>query len=400
MLTNNSYELSSAFPTFRVFLLRIFGNDTEFKLWGKTRLLPYAVKCWVFGIFLYLPGLIISYIEGPNVSADFITNFGFLVASIIVGIALWALVRFFREVDCTIRRLDVVFLRSNKADIERFFDEVRTTMYKGTALARPSPFWYYLESFGGAFIGFALSYFGIIYPKWVQPVLHPTASLLPTLYLHVWCTIVAYVIGVAVWRTGGAVWAIREYCKRFIVPEKIVALSPDKTGGLKILGDLALKLDIGVAIPSVVVLAYMSEGPVLASIFPGPAPPPSGPFLNIFGICLTTIYTIFLAGVFFLPLSPAHNAMLEGKNNALQEINVMFRTIYSMIKERYFHTEQFKSGPLLADLHELYFIYEQTKKMAVWPLNFGLVSKFFLTSSFPLVGTFVFDVILKLLFPG
>jgi len=158
------------------------------------------------------------------------------------------------------------------------------------------------------------------------------------------------------------------YGKLFLKPEKIRPLNPDKIGGLKPLGQLALGMDIVVAIPSTIILLYLVSGTSLT---------------HPFTLGVIILYTLLLVVVFFIPLSSVHNAMLEAKEQEFSRINRMFNQIYDKI----FYKEKTLTSEDLENIQNIYYLYGEAKKMAVWPLDLSIIYRFVATSLFPLVGS-------------
>lgn len=172
--------------------------------------------------------------------------------------------------------------------------------------------------------------------------------------------------------------AVRRYCRTFISQERVLALNPDKVGGLRPLGQFSLGLDIAFALPSFVVFFYLTQG---VSI------------VNPIVVVTLLLYTIILIVVFFIPLSAAHDSMLKAKERAHNQVNEIFKEINSKISTRNkrFNFKHIKS------LQDVYFLYEQVSKMAVWPLNIDIILKFIATSSFPIVGSLIVAYVTQLL---
>ena len=213
------------------------------------------------------------------------------------------------------------------------------------------------------------------------------------LYFIAWCTVMGVILGIAVWRVVSCVYVIRKYCEQFATPEKIIALAPDRTGGLGLLGHLSFDLDKAVSVPSITVLAYVSQAALAPLLHPNVEGAIGISFAT--GYLVALVYTAFLAVVFFIPLSPAHNAMLEAKNKSMQLIDTEFRKLYpSMVEEIQAGHKQ--KSEYFERAEQLYSLYERAKKMAVWPLNFGLISKYLLTAAIPIIGTFIVEVIVDL----
>lgn len=344
---------SSSFPEA---FLRTLGKD------GKR--LSYTVRCLLFGITLWITGLIIAYFSGAGYS--FVTQYGFLTTCVVVGIALWALIRFFKKIDDTFMKLDV-----GGTVPQGFFEWVRTKEKSWF-----TAFGYYADAIGLAVIGFLFSYF-------VLPSGHPfqkppwIVNQVTFIYLVVWYTLIFFMAGACISKVIAAIVIIRHFCKVYVKSENLMPLNPDKTGGLRLLGRLCLELDMAVAIPSIVFIVYFIKG---VTVF------------NVYIVVFLSMYTLLLGIVFFVPITPAHDAMLDAKEQELQKISTLFRDFYSTISDR----KKALDPKYLEGLRNLHFLYEEINKMSVWPLDFRTLGRFLATSLLPWIGAITVEIALKI----
>jgi len=363
-------------------------SSTFFRLLETTPRIPSIVKCLTISALLYVPGLLLSFSQGHVVFSEYIMDFGFLASNMAIGLTLWALTRFFQQSDATIQHLnDVVF---QTKDYEEFMRSLTNEKKRKDLL------WYYGATIGLGFISFFLAVYPshIIGANWfLVDVIASHSKALMFTYFIVWCTIVGCIIGITLfWRVIGSVHVLRKYCREFVSPEKILALAPDKTGGLGALGKLSFELDKAVSIPSIIIFAYVTKRALTPMIFPEI---PGGGLTIPGGYLIGIIYTIFLAIIFFLPLSPVHNAMLEAKSESLNMIDSEYRKLYpKMVEEiKNYHRDGDVKSEYFHRAERLCNLYDRAKRMAVWPLNLGLISKFLITATIPLVGTFIVEVV-------
>ncbi len=184
-----------------------------------------------------------------------------------------------------------------------------------------------------------------------------------------WCAAVGYVIGASIFVAIGAIKALRKYCRTFVSPDKIVALNPDRVGGLKPFGEISLSLDIALSLPSTVFMVYLGSGgasithPIVAAML--------------------ALYTVLLVVVFLVPMAPAHNAMSAAKERALEEVNGIFLKIHSKMSGQGNRLDPHA----ISNLNDVHVLYERVSRMAVWPLDSGIILKFAATALYPLAGS-------------
>lgn len=366
-------------------------NFREFLLssLGRSGVLPYQVKCIGFGILLYVIGLVCAFASNtlyitvylpptePNGSpipknVGFLDDMHFLVVVIVLGVTLTALITVLNKTDATIKKLNAL---STTEENKRFIDFVKKVKTPPKSFFLRADFWYYLDTIGGALIGGALGFYWVTHPN--TPWWGIIDQGISAYFFVAACAVVAYVVGAAVFVTVGAVQMITRYCSYCITPKTILPLNPDKVGGLKPLGQFSLELDFVLAIPSLVILSSLVQGVDLKDP-------------TVAGVII--LYTVFLVIMFFIPLSAVHNSMLTAKEQARVRTNTMFRDMYSRISEDDKPTDE----KTLESLKNLYFLYEKAEKMAVWPLDLGIIIKFTATSTFPIVASVIIDYIIRL----
>ena len=328
------------------------------------RWLSYPIKCLLFGVALWVTGFIVAYLSGS--SHSFIQQYGFLTTCLVVGLTLWVLIRFFKKIDDTFIKLELT-----SAMLDEFFEWVEKK--EGSRLAF---FGYYSSAIGFGIIGFLFSYF--VLPSGQPFQTPPWVVNEATLgYLVVWYALIFFMIGACIAKAVGAIRIIRHFCKEYIKSENLMPLNPDKTGGLRLLGKLCLELDMAVAIPSIVFIVYFIKG---VTIF------------NAYTLAFLFVYTLLLAIIFFLPITPAHDAMFDAKEKELQKLSTLFRDFYSAISDR----KKALDPKYLEGLRSLHFLYEEVNKMAVWPLDIRTIARFLVTSFLPWIGAITVEIVLKI----
>jgi hypothetical protein len=216
-------------------------------------------------------------------------------------------------------------------------------------------FWYYLDTIGGAAFGALFAFYASFHS--------------PNLWWGI-SRYVGYTGGAIIFVTMGSIKAVRRYCKTFISSELILALNPDKVGGLRPLGQFSLGLDISFALATLVIFSCLVQGVSIS---------------DLIVVVTLLLYTLLLVVVFFIPLSAAHDSMLEAKERAYNQTHEMFRDVHSKI----FLDDKKPNFKRIEALKNVFFLYEKVSRMSVWPLNLGIILRFIATSSFPIVGSLI-----------
>ncbi len=362
---------------FPEFLLTTLGSDSR---------LPYWSKCLSLGALLYAGGLLASFVSNTlfstaaNSGVPYLRDYSFMTACATLGITLALLLSTLRKLDHALVQVNKrIGSTSNPIDEQKFKEFVswvKQWMPRGQRLFEGPVFWYYIETVGGALLGALMAIFWSVY----SPSLFWGSAqfAVAALYFILFCAVLTYIIGACVFASVGAVIAARRYCKDFVTHERILALNPDRVGGLRPIGRFSLRLDVAFAMPSLVVFSYLAQGVSIA---------------NPVVVVLLLLYTIALVVVFFIPLAAAHDSMLEAKEKAYDQVNEIFKEVNSKISEvhKNFNLRRIKA------LKDVYFLYERVQKMAVWPLNLDIVLKFVVTSSFPIIGSLIVAYVSKML---
>lgn len=360
MFRDTEKRIDLTLSPFTEFLLSTVCRD------GK---LSYKIKCVGLGVILYLIGVIASFESGTL--QKFLFYFPFVAVFIVLSGTLIALTSFFRKIDDSILQLEKIIC-SDRIELDEFIEGAQS----GKHISFAGAFWYYFTGIAFGILGFLFSYFVVIREQTVIPpwlIMSEPGILI--YYLALWAFI-SFLVGCLWNKIVVGIMILREYSKKFVTADKIMPLNPDKTGGLSILGRVALELDIALAIPALSIAVYLIAGV---------------PLTNPVVTGLILLYTAGLAVVFFLPLSSAHDAMLEAKERELLKIDGIFRKIYAKISA---HKEPL-DPKLLEELRDIYFLYEKVKKMVVWPLDIGLILKYLFTVLFPIISGVTTEFVLK-----
>ena len=346
--------------SFPEFLLSTVCRDARF---------PYWVKCTSLGLVLYMIGALCAILTK---AFTYFLDYPFLSASLVLGISLTLLAHTTRElgkalVHCNKR------LRLQDGSRHRAFNEFVSWVQawapmNASTFGRPV-FWYYLETLGGVLLG---SLMGFYWSHYSQTIWWGTPGFgVSSAFFIAYCALGGYLVGAAVFMIMGLVKILRAYSTRFISADRILALNPDRVGGLKPFGQLLLDLNIALSVPGTAAFVYIGMYPALVE--------------HPYTWLLLVLYTGLLVVVFLVPAMPAHGAMMAAKEAALEKVNTAFLQVNSVIATKFS-----KYDHATADaLGDVYLMYEKASGMSVWPLDLAIAIKLSLTSLYPIVGSLV-----------
>lgn len=347
-----------------------------FKTIGRDGKYSIELKCLFLVLILYVPGLITTSFEKTLFIYVF-EGWRHFASTVIIGIVVWLLLRFLKRMEEKIQQVDHIlspYAKEKSAQKEylesKSWDE-KIEKFKGSArvLGIASSAWYYFQAIGVAFGAFIFSLF-VINPEvgWVL------GSRLNEVYLRSWYVSLGFVAGASLHFIWGGFWIIRTYCKDVVSDEEIVPLDPDRTGGLRELGRLALDLDLIVALPVVAFPLYFLR---------------ELGFWDLktiqLGIGLSILYALVLVFVFFVSISPAHDDMVKAKTKYLLKIHSEYKDMHKKLLHK-LDTKQRIEPKDYNRLSGLYELYDRVESMAVWPLDFRTILRFAITSTAPLIS--------------
>ena len=177
------------------------------------------------------------------------------------------------------------------------------------------------------------------------------------------------------WRVFATISVMRDICdKKDDEGNSIFNLkpvSPDKAAGLKILGDISLKMSILGIVPMLMVIVGIWNLELTDAV-----------------IYTVPIYCIIIILLFFLPLSKAHSAMRNAKNEILGALSKEHNIIYEKFKKKLD-----KKGPTvdeisLRDMEGIDSLYQKATKMPVWPFDITIIRNFTVSILVPLILVF------------
>ena len=153
---------------------------------------------------------------------------------------------------------------------------------------------------------------------------------------------------------------------------KIIPLSPDKSGGLRPIGEIALTFNMIIVLPMFWVafnILWWGTDPYM--------------------LLQLIFYALFLSLVFFIPLSGSHDIMRRSKEQMLERITREFNELYFKVynKESIGDLSKAQGRDLrrLEMLDRLSKSYEIVDRMPVWPFDLTIIRNFLLSILVPFV---------------
>jgi hypothetical protein len=349
------------------YLFRIIGRGEQRRRYGL------ELKCLFLILILYVPGLITTAFSGTL--EMYIFDWRKIASTVMVGVIVWLLIRYIKNMKQRFENVGRIMSFPSREEGQEGYEEYRrfkegiAIFNRWTRTKLESYWWLYLQVIGGAFCGFVIGMLTID-PElgWVSN------SIFSELYLRVWYIFLGLLAGTCLNYIWTGFWVIRKYCEDVVSEERLLPLDPDRTGGLKELGRLSFDLDLIVAIPSLLFPIYLIQNPQIPIIKNVITP----------WILLSVLYAFTLILVFFVSISPAHDAMVKAKTNCLIELHKEYKQIHRGFLQK-LESEELMTAEEYKRLSNLYELYDRVESMAVWPLDFQTTLRFSITSLLPLV---------------
>ncbi len=195
-----------------------------------------------------------------------------------------------------------------------------------------------------------------------------------------------YLIPTGLWHFMATILCLRRIITKLSDANafKLRPLAPDGVAGLRPLGDLTLSMIYIIVVPMITVVSsffFVDIGTRFYIIIP--------------------IYVSVVVIIFFLPLSTAHGVMAKAKEREFQMLSGEFNRAYDQFKKE---TETSKDSAavttemtMAADyMDKVGSLYLHVEKMAVWPFDMTIVTKFLITILLPfiVIGVQIFLVYL------
>jgi len=383
----------AAFP-FREYLISTIGKDGHFQ---------YYHKCILFGVMLYVIGLIVALLSGTlflypvgGATSGYLLDYYIPVVSGVTAFTSLFAIRATRGLDDKLvytdqclydkracdddakvtKRADQGQKMTPDKDTLKRLSEVEEHMKGNPWFEKSSAHkrYYALSIFFGVlgfFVGLSSALSGA--GNWIYP-----QYIISSVFWMAFCFYVGRTVGALLFISLRGIAVTARYCEEHVKFDSSSCLNPDNLNGLKKMGQFSFELDVAAAIPGFAFFASYLKGT------------PIGSFASI--ACLAA-YTVVLVLVFFLPLRPFHAKMASAKEEAIKQVNRMSRGVYSRISNE----SELANPQVIGALRDIYLLHERVSEEPVWPLNFGLRVKFAGTVTFPILVSVFSAYLSKLL---
>lgn len=168
----------------------------------------------------------------------------------------------------------------------------------------------------------------------------------------------------------------------FSCPAKVNFLHEDGCGGMKVMGNLCMKLNIVLFLIAITVCLFMVND---VAVFKNP--------YSIRVVVALPIYLVMSPLLFFFPLIPIHKAMAASRETYLRDIRSQINDMFRRLHEDMKHGARDKGKAEIENLHRLLEIYRWVEKMPSWPIDTGTYVKFAVTFAGPLCA-FVLQLVI------
>jgi hypothetical protein len=203
-------------------------------------------------------------------------------------------------------------------------------------------------------------------------------------FLAVWSLVVSlwlYVLFMVLLKGWQGIWYLNCLFKWFNI--RVFPMHPDEAGGLRILGNFALKtssfaVGIGVAAAALSIIEWMGGG---------------NPLARMDTVVFWIIYVLCAPASLILPMLSAHRAMQEARYDKLNEISREFEnTLLATSVTKAKDTEAIKeANEKLQELRTRYSIVAES--FPTWPVPARLFRNFSITATLPMVSGLVSMII-------
>ena len=174
----------------------------------------------------------------------------------------------------------------------------------------------------------------------------------------------------------------------------VQALHPDNCGGLASLGKLSKALNLSILFFGFTAATNIYQNTIL---FVRTADSKETLIIQvIFQIVIVLFYLINAYIVFFIPLKAAHKSMKSAKFNEIDKINKYFIRINEKVKKS-ISEDKIIDENLINSLSELKILYENARKMPVYPFDIKTLSYFFSSILLPTIILLI-EFLLKRIF--
>jgi hypothetical protein len=191
--------------------------------------------------------------------------------------------------------------------------------------------------------------------------------------------VMAYLIGLLGWRMIAIAMKISQLGVLFNLDVKIQ--HPDKSGGLKPLGDLCFLNALIVTIPGIFLGGWILAIPRLG--FPA--------YLEWVGFFRQLLLLVFVLAIlaFFQPLYAVHQAMLRQRVLIQQQLDELSKKIDGLSRQLLEEADRLgpeKGEQIGQNITHLRQLYESNQTVPVWPFDKALIVKFATSQAVPLLS--------------
>jgi len=168
------------------------------------------------------------------------------------------------------------------------------------------------------------------------------------------------IIPIIIWYTFQIAYSMFGEISKFATDDNlnINPTSPDGCGGLKLLGNLSVRIT---QVPSLGVIFLAS-------------------WIFVFGfdlaaLVLTTLFMPFLFGIFLWPLKGIHGSMVRSRNIAIDEINLLFLKEHENLRVKIDQDTTGLAYKHAQNITALYTMYNHVVHMPLWPFDRRTISR-------------------------
>jgi hypothetical protein len=351
-------------PKLDEFDLTIPRFPAPFRKWLMSNgIVSYKLKCLGFAPSMYVIAVLLSI--ATNTFPKLVTDHGAQLVIIVATVTLYGLVHGCKQIGPTINNLDKTTVHSKDAKFKDFIDWITS---ENSWCHIRNRYWYYIRTLGLAAIFVSLKYFIYEPGRWTIGA-DQNAIWINDFYNTFCWAMVGYVIGLGLELALIYTFSINRYCKELLKVESIRLLPVEELGGLKPLGNLALRINIACVVPSIYVLftlyrMWVEEGKTVIN--------------EPLSLLMLTIYVLVLTLVFFKPIAPAHKVLVSAKEKAIKHFSRQIRQTYDHAT-----SDNPAKNSLLCSLLSTY---QSLKRAPTWPLDLPLSIGSTASILFPIIG--------------
>ena len=191
--------------------------------------------------------------------------------------------------------------------------------------------------------------------------------------------LVAYLIGLLAWRMIVIARKVSQLGLIFNLDVKVQ--HPDKSGGLRPLGDLCFINALIITVPGIFLAGWILAIPRLNLPF----------YMEWIGFFRQLLLLVFILAVlaFFQPLYSIHKAMIRQRSIIQQQLDELSKQIDGLSKKLLEEADELgaeKGEEISREITLLRQVYESNSAVPVWPFDKSLILKFITTQAVPILS--------------